>query len=29
MILMIVMALFVFTPLVVYLVVSKGAAPRP
>jgi hypothetical protein len=28
-ILMIVMAVFVFAPLVVYLLVSKGAAPRP
>jgi hypothetical protein len=29
MILLIVMAVFVFAPLVIYLVVSKGAAPRP
>jgi hypothetical protein len=29
MILLIVMAVFVFAPLVIYLVVSRGAAPRP
>jgi hypothetical protein len=29
MILLVVMALFALAPIVVYLIVSKGAAPRP